>query len=61
MLLFVSLLCVAAVFGGVFGSTAGAAMISKAILHTYPVDSLHSYYSTDLYHLILHAIQRDFT
>ena len=45
---------------GVLGSTAGAPMIAKAFLPTYPVDSLHSYNSTDLYHLILHVIQRDF-
>ena len=45
---------------GVLGSTTGAAMIAKAFLPTYPVDSLHSYNSTDLYHLILHVIQRDF-
>eukprot|EP00116_Pleurobrachia_bachei_P017047 sb/3477309/ len=42
----------------VLGSTAGVAMIAKAFLPTYPVDSLHNYNSTDIYHLILHAIQR---
>ena len=54
------MLRVPVVFCGVLGSTDGAAMIAKAFLHTYPVDSLHSYYTTDLYHLILHVIQRDF-
>eukprot|EP00116_Pleurobrachia_bachei_P011427 sb/3471689/ len=32
------------VFGGVLGPNAGAAMIAKAFLPSYPVNPLHSYY-----------------